>query len=411
LSDEGNRSDNLTASLRSRLVVMEISNIKPATYNPHNPTEDDIDLVARSMSEFAYLDPIVVNIRGGKNTIVGGHLRLKSLLKSGFERVEVATVDLDETQERKLNVLLNHHARYDMELLGHLLMDLDKRGVDIDLLGIDRKTVEEFMKRDSLNTAPEGEFNPPDEGTPDSIPGHIYLLGRHRVMCGDCTKKEDVDKLFSGNEKCSCVVTDPPYGVDYNEKNQLLSLSGKENSVQTAIEGDSETTPEEFMKFTKEWAELIPYSAPNTFYCFINGKMLIELAIGLRSAGLVTNEYLVWLKNNSVLGRKDYLLKHEFILYGWKGTHKFYGKQRQSVLEYDKPHSSKLHPTMKPLDLISSLVTDGSGKDATVYDPFGGSGTTLIACEQTGRSCYMMEKDPHYVDVIRKRYQQLQEMV
>lgn len=404
--DDNNFDEQITALLNNR-TTMELSELTPAKYNPHEPTEADEEAIMDSIERFGYLDPIVVNTRDGKNVVVGGHLRLRSLLKKGIERAEVVCVDLDETEEKELNMILNYRSKYDMERLANLVVDLNTEGVDVFSLGLDQRTVEQFLKEDALSGAvpvDEPETDKEEDEEPDSQEGMVYQLGPHRLMCGDATNPEHVKKLFNG-DKCSCVATDPPYGVDYNSKNQLLALAGKENSVQKDIANDDILSEDDYIEFTKRWASLIPFSEPNTFYSFINGKMLLGLALGLRAAGLKVSQFLVWVKNHSVIGRMDYLLKHEFIIYGWKGTHKFYGKKKQSVFEFDKPTKSKLHPTMKPLSIMREIITDGSGQDAIVYDPFGGSGTTLIACDQMGRRCYMMEKDPHYCDVIRKRWE------
>lgn len=234
---------------------------------------------------------------------------------------------------------------------------------------------------------------------PKSKLGDIYCLGYHRVMCGDCTK--NLDELIMG-DKIDLLLTDPPYGVDYAEKNKYLNSIAFANRIETPIKNDNIT---DYRKFYKSFLELIPFSDYNSLYVFLRGRHTNDLTLAIEDLGFYWSTWLVWLKNNHVLGRMDYNTKHELILYGWKGKHKFYGGFQTSVLEANKPNSSSLHPTMKPVELLTKLLLNSTKKDMIVYDPFLGSGSTLIACEQTNRICYGMEIDPAYVDVIVKRWE------
>lgn len=171
--------------------------------------------------------------------------------------------------------------------------------------------------------------------------------------------------------------------------------------------------PYSIHKLSADDLRLVPWAETNTCYIFMAGKELHSLRLGAEDAGLTWSDYLIWLKNNPVLGRKDYSAKHEFIYYGWHGKHKFYGEFSTTVLEYDKPQVSDLHPTMKPVELCARLISDGSrgGQDnddgGVIYDAFGGSGPTLVACEQMGRTCRIMEQEPAYCDVIINRWEAL----
>ena len=221
-------------------------------------------------------------------------------------------------------------------------------------------------------------------------------------MCGDCTKPEDVRKLLEG-VRIDSLVTDPPYGVDYATKNKLFNeLYGNERNVKQ-IEHDSIS---DYYNFYYCFLDNVkPYMNDyNTCYIFIHGKELHNLRLAFEDAGYYWSDYLAWVKNNHVLNRKDYSAMMEHILYGWCGKHKFYGGFRINVLNYKRTYKNDLHPTMKPIDLLEQLVTDGCERGGNVLDCFGVSGSTLIACENTGRNCFMMECDGDYCDVIRDRY-------
>ena len=234
--------------------------------------------------------------------------------------------------------------------------------------------------------------------------GDIFQLGNHRLACGDCHNIELVAKLV-GTDKISCILTDPPYGVEYTE--------GKENFGQIKkrkiILNDNITSELDYTVFTKNWLKaVIPYlKQKNSVYIFNCDKMLFALRDGMQAAGIKFSQLLIWLKNHTVIGRKDYLPQHELIAYGWHGTHQFLKGKDKSVLCYPKPSSSSLHPTTKPVALLRHLILNSTKLGDTVYDCFGGSGSTLIACEHTSRKCLMMELDPEYCQTIIDRWQQV----
>jgi DNA modification methylase len=241
--------------------------------------------------------------------------------------------------------------------------------------------------------------------------GDLWILGEHRVLCGDSTKAEAVARLMAA-KLASLVVTDPPYGVSYADKNAFLNAIDKGNRVQTPIENDhlDKKDSQQLWKdaFTHMNAAMHPGAS---VYCFMpqgGDQMMMMMMMMMIGAGIEPRHELIWLKNNHVLGRTDYAYKHEPILYAWKaGGHKFYGGFQTSVLEFDRPNASKLHPTMKPVELISRLIENSSLRGDLLYEPFCGSGTTLIAAEQLGRKCYGMELSPHYCDVIVKRWENM----
>lgn len=234
--------------------------------------------------------------------------------------------------------------------------------------------------------------------------GDIYKLGNHKLICGDCTKKETLTKLIQNN-KIDCLITDPPYGVDYGSKNEFLNkyYEGKRN--QTLILNDAIDDYKSF--FTKVLQNIKQFlNDYNTVYIFINGVQLHNLRTSIGETGYKFSQYLIWLKNNHVLSRLDYQPKTEYCLYGWYNHHKFYGEFNTDILEFPRPQKSKLHPTMKPIQLISKLIQNSTKEKMNILDVFGGSGTTLIACEQLNRNCYMIELSPEYCQTIIKRWEE-----
>lgn len=234
--------------------------------------------------------------------------------------------------------------------------------------------------------------------------GEIYQLGNHKLLCGDCIT--DIERMMKGN-KIRMILTDPPYGVAYVENKDWLGMRGVDGNHKKKIENDQLQTDEEYTEFTRKWLEAIkPFMADyNTAHIFNSDLMMCSLREGMKQAGWKYSQMVIWIKNSIVLGRKDYNPQHEVIAYGWTGRHKFERSKSKSVLFYPKPNSSKLHPTMKPLGLLRKMILNTTKIDETIYDPFGGSGSTLMACENTHRKCYMVEMDPEYCEIIIKRWE------
>lgn len=234
--------------------------------------------------------------------------------------------------------------------------------------------------------------------------GDIFQLGDHRLLCGDAKDPIIVKRLIADN-RISLIMTDPPYGVSYVEgKADLVKV--KKNKK---IANDHDQSHDEYRKFTSEWLNIVkPYlSKKNSFYIFNSDKMVFSLRDGVIDAGFRLTQLLIWIKNNVVVGRLNYLPQHELIAYGWFGGHEFYKAKDKSILLYPKPNKSPLHPTMKPVGLLRNLILNSSKINDYVYDPFGGSGSTLIACEQTKRKCLMVELDQEYCQVIIDRYEKV----
>lgn len=234
-------------------------------------------------------------------------------------------------------------------------------------------------------------------------PGDVFALGDHRLLCGDARDADAIVK-FLGKERVSAVITDPPYGVAYVEsKAGFKQKLGKEK----IIANDHEQSEDEYRVFTKDWMLAVRplLTRRNSFYAFNADKMVFALRDGMKDAGYVFTQLLIWAKTQAVVGRMDYLPQHELIAYGWYGRHEFQKSKDKSVLVYPRPSSSKLHPTMKPIGLLRRLILNATKTREIVYDPFGGSGSALIACEDTRRRCYMVELDSEYCQTIIDRFE------
>ena len=234
--------------------------------------------------------------------------------------------------------------------------------------------------------------------------GDIFQLGDHRLACGDATDDALVAKLV-GQDSVRLILSDPPYGVAYVESKAGLV----KNMSHAVIQNDQEQSSEDYAAFTHAWLSAItPHlTKKNASYIFNSDKMLFALRDGMIASDVRFSQLLIWVKTQAVIGRLDYLPQHELIAYGWHGTHEFMKSKDKSVLAYPKPSKSKLHPTMKPVGLLRNLILNSSRLGDYVYDAFGGSGSTLMACEQTKRRCLMIELDPAYCQVIIDRWEKL----
>ena len=368
-----------------------IDKINPAPYNPRKdlkPGDPEYEKLKRSMQEFGYVEPIVWNKRTGN--IVGGHQRYKVLLDMGMSEVDCVVVDLDETKEKALNLALNKiQGDWDYLKLKDILQELDTGAFDLELTGFDMEEIEDLVAQFHVpeeiieDEAPE----PPEEAI--TKPGDLWILGRHRLLCGDATKKEDVERLMDG-KKADMIFTDPPYGVDYK-----------------GINNDGRDGLEELLRGA--FGCILSTSKSGASCYVFHSDRCADIFHRVYREFFHFSSTIIWVKNSLTLSRTDYQSKHEPCLYGWTkgGTHAFYGDRRQtSVWECDKQRVEG-HTTPKPIGIISKALYNSSKSGDIIQDLFGGSGSTLIACEQLNRICYMMEIDPVYCDVIVKRWENL----
>lgn len=358
--------------------------------------------------ELMNLRPLLVYPFGDRYVIIDGNMRIKALRDMAHVMAPCEVLKEGTTPEQMKRYIAKTNSGFGDWDWDALANEWD--GDPLDDWGIDLPEDWGEATEEEETQASEDEF---DE-TKDDVQtickrGDIWQLGNHRLMCGDSTDATDVALLMDG-AKATLFVTDPPYGVSYSEKNSYLNAIAPANRIQVPIENDNKTEQEMF----ELWKKVFKLAYDNTeekmsYYCFgaQRGELLLLLLLALKDSGLQPKHGLVWVKNNHVLGRCDYSYKHEPITYGWKikGTHEFYGGFKTSVLEFDKPQKSELHPTMKPVPLIAELIGNSSKEGDCVLDLFGGSGTTLIAAEQLRRKCYMMELAPHYCDVIIARWE------
>jgi DNA modification methylase len=375
-----------------------VSDIKTDGKNPNAMPQKKYEALKKNILRYGFLIPIITN---NELIIADGEHRLKVAKEIGMEKVPCIKLDVSEVDRRILRQVMNKlKGEHNPELDQAEFKFLEENNSINEFAELMGEEDYNFLSQDIVE---EDDFQEPEKAKYDIKVGEVWVLGNHRLMCGDCADYISIQKLFS-DKTGNCLITDPPYGVSYNSKNEFLNKLDKGSRVQREILNDHNI--ENYRKWFGKWlANLKPY-IDNTFHIFINGKEQSNLVLACGDVDIKYCQDLVWVKNNHVLGRLDYNSKHENILYGWFHTHKFYGGHQTSIIHFDKPLKSNLHPTMKPVGLIAELISHVTQKNGIVVDVFGGSGTTLIACEQTGRICYMMELDPYYCSVIIERWEQ-----
>lgn len=401
------------ASIKKQLVVetWPIDKLIPYARNPRK-NDEQVDRMCGVIREFGFRIPIVAKSDG---TVVDGHLRLKAAQKLGLQEVPVALADeLTDIQVKAFRLLANQSANWaewDMDLLKLELDDLKLVNYDIDLIGFDEEDLKLLEDEGTTQENPQADETPNVPEVPVTQPGDVWLCGEHRLVCGDCTQRDTV-ALLMGQDFADLVFTDPPYNVNYSDKNRFLNAVCRGNHIQEPIQNDKNSSDEEAAEKVWEpaFANMRAFAQP---HCSIyvtapqggaHGAMMMMMM-----KHWTMRHELVWVKNNHVLGRADYFYKHEPILYGWADKHIFYGKGEfnTSVWEIPKPQKNDLHPTMKPVRLVVNAIQNSSKEGDIVLDVFGGSGSTLIACEETGRKARLVELTPHYCDVIIRRWQEL----
>jgi DNA modification methylase len=380
--------------------IRPIKGIGLAKYNPRKISDQALDSLVQSIERFGFVDPVIVNDRTG--ILVGGHQRLKAAKKLGLKDVPVVAVNLDEAEEKALNVALNKiSGEWDLELLRGVLEDVQASGLDLSLTGF---TEDEWQAMGGTPSPVQGLTDPeevpelPEEAEAITKPGDLWILGEHRLLCGDSTKAEDVALVMDG-AKADMLLTDPPYGVSYVGKTKdALKVENDELGEKdlTALVVAAFDNAEANCRAGAYWYATVPA-----------GPLHILFADDWKRRGIL-RQIMVWAKDSMVLGHSEYHYQHEPILFGWMpgDRHKNSDRTRTTLWKYDRPKANREHPTMKPVALWSQAVNDGSRVGEVVYDPFLGSGTTLIAAEQLGRKCYGLEISPKYCDVIVKRWEQ-----
>ena len=384
-----------------KIEYVPLDALTPYENNAREHQEFDVAKIKKSIQEFGFNDPI--GVWGKKNYIVEGHGRLLAAKELGLKEVPIIHLDHLDDEQRKAYALAHNRtaelSTWDFDKLQSELEELSD-SFDFDALGFS-----EFLNDEEELETQEDDFNEEDyiSEEPKSKRGDIYQLGNHRLMCGDATSIEDV-KVLTREREMDMILTDPPYNVNYSA-----------NETREGIENDNFATDEEAAE--KLWLpafENYKTIAKDccSYICFMpqGGTHMMIMMMMWHQAGWQVKHEFIWKKQSPVMNRADVNYQHEPMLVGWNKTHKFYGMgkyRNTSIWEFDRPTKSKEHPTMKPLDLLGECLLNYTQKGDSVCDLFGGSGSTLIACEQLNRTCFMMEYDPKYVDVIIARWEKL----
>ncbi len=378
---------------------LKIDALIPASYNPRKklkPGDAEYEKIKNSITEFGYVDPIIVN---SDMTIIGGHQRWSVLKALGYDEVDCVVIEIDKTKEKALNIALNKvTGEWNKELLADLIKDLQSLDYDVSMTGFEPPEIDELFNDVHSKDVKDDKFDL-DRALDDEAfvkSGDVWLLGRHRLMCGDSTKPDNISILMNG-KKANLCITDPPYNCSY------------EGGTGMRIMNDNWSDSQKFYQFLLDAFKNAYGSMADgaAIYVFHSDAEKVNFFNAVVDAGFHYSTTCIWVKNALVIGRMDFQMRHEPIIYGFKDTakHKFYGDRKQTtVWEFDKPVKSKLHPTTKPLALIGYPIGLSSQENGIILDLFGGSGSTLIAAEQMNRIGYLMELDPVYASVIVRRY-------
>jgi DNA modification methylase len=392
-----------TSWLADKIQQWPVAKLIPYARNARTHSDEQVAQIAASIAEFGFTNPILT---GADGVIVAGHGRLAAAQKLAMEMVPVVVLEhLSPTQRRALVIADNRiaeNAGWDENMLRVEMEALQLDDFDMSLTGFDADALAELMAGGDGDDSGNTEDDAVPEVLENSISrtGDVWLLGSHRLLCGDSTLAESYAQLLQG-EEVDMVFTDPPYNVNYAN-----TAKDKMRGTNRAILNDN--LGDGFYDFLL--AALTPTVAncKGAIYVAMSSSELDVLQSAFREAGGKWSTFVIWAKNTFTMGRSDYQRQYEPILYGWAegGKHHWCGDRDQSdVWQIKKPHKNDLHPTMKPVELVERAIRNSSRPGNSVMDPFGGSGTTLIAAERTGRVARMIELDPKYVDVIVRRWQ------
>jgi site-specific DNA-methyltransferase (adenine-specific) len=381
------------------LIKKKVSDLIPYINNSRTHSEEQITQLISSIKEFGFTNPILID---KENSIIAGHGRLLAVKRLGHEEVPCIIISgLTKTQIKALIIADNQlalNAGWDLEKLSVEIEGLKDEDFNIDILGFNDDFIKDLLFKENQGLTDEDDVPETSEQSITKL-GDIWKLGNHKLICGDSTLLNSYEKLF-GENKADLLMTDPPYNVDYEggtkDKLTILNDSKSDN---------------DFLQFLTDAFNncAINLKLGCSFYIFHSDWFGLEFRQSIKNTDLEMKQNLIWQKNSLVIGRQDYQWQHEPCLYGWKkgATHSWYSDRKQTtIIKFDRPTKSKLHPTMKPVGLIEYLIKNSSKQEDIILDPFLGSGTTLMACEKLQRFCYGIELDPKYCDVIIKRWQQ-----
>jgi len=397
------------------ILKVKVTVINPAAYNPRvdlKPGDPEYEKLKASINTFGYVDPVIWNRR--TSNLVGGHQRLKILIEQGAQEIEASVVDLDLTQEKILNLALNRISNaWEPNRLAQLLQELQQTpDLDLGLTGFSVPEISQIIDR--IEEAKDDDFNLDEElgkiKQPVTQPGELIELGEHRLLCGDSSKPEDVARLI-GDKKVNLIFTDPPYNVNYYGGNRPNPKVRPKPSRQWQRIYNDNLTQEEYEAWLDKIFENVMFylAAGAPFYIWNGHGQFGPMYLMLTKRGFHVSCVLTWAKQNFAISYADYNQQTEFCLYGWKednGAHHWYGPTNESTLWEVKRDSTSTydHPTQKPVALAHRAIKNSSKRGDIVLDMFLGSGTTLISAEGLNRTCFGMEIDPYYCDVIVRRY-------
>jgi DNA modification methylase len=387
-----------------QVVTWPVEKLIPYARNARTHSAEQVAQVAASIAEFGWTNPILA---GADGIVIAGHARLLAARKLGMTEVPVIVLDhLTESQRRALVLADNRlalNAGWDEEMLRVEMAALDEGGFNLEVVGFTDEEIEGLLRD------PEDVHlgNTDDDAVPETpesaitVPGDVWLLGRHRLLCGDSVQMECLEKVLAGG-LADMVFCDPPYNVNYGAT-MKDKLRGKKRKIANDDLG------QDFEQFLRDACVNMLAVTKGAIYVCMSSSEIHTLQRVFREAGGHWSTFVVWAKNTFTMGRSDYQRQYEPILYGWKeGTDHFWcgARDQGDVWFIKKPHVNDLHPTMKPVELVERAVRNSSKDRDTVLDPFGGSGTTLIACEKTSRQARLIELEPKYCDVIIRRWQE-----
>ncbi|MGM0967147.1 MAG: site-specific DNA-methyltransferase [Bacillota bacterium] len=412
-----------------KIKTIPVHKINPAPYNPRidlQPGDPEYDSLKNSIKKFGYIDPLVWNERTGH--LVGGHQRFKVLMEDNPSEILVSVVSLNDQDEKALNVALNKiSGHWDENKLEKLLTELKDNNLDLETIGFTEEEYEDLLDSVSIENeivvVEEDNFDVQEAldniKEPETKYGDVWRLGRHTLVCGDATKIEDVDRLMSGH-KADLVITDPPYNVAVKSESKKLKQDGHASILNDSMDDD------QFDSFLREvflnYSRIMNEKA--AIYVFHAASYQLAFENEMRNAGIDIRSQCIWVKNSPTFGWSQYRYMHEPVFYAFKKrcSPLWYGDRKQAtvwkadlseethpqtVWEVSRGDISKyVHPTQKPLDLINIPLSNSSKKGDRVVDFFGGSGSTLMTCEQTDREALLLELDPYFCDVIKKRFTQ-----
>lgn len=380
----------------TEMQLVAVSKLVPYVNNARTHNAQQITKLRSSLREFGFINPVIID---SEYNVIAGHGRIMAAKEEGIEEVPCVFVDYLTPAQKKAYILADNRmamdAGWDEELLRLEIEALQAESFDVCLTGFDEKDIAELFAGEDGDVQ-DDDFDVDEElqKPPVSKSGDVWLLGNHRLICGDSTKEETYIVLMD-DKKANLVVTDPPYNVNYEGSAGMIQNDNMENDKFYQFLLDA------FLNMEKAMAD------DASIYVFHADTEGLNFRKAFSDVGFYLSGTCIWKKQSLVLGRSPYQWQHEPCLYGWKkkGKHQWYSDRKQTTIwEFDKPKKNGDHPTMKPIPLIAYPIKNSSMSNCIVLDPFGGSGSTLIACEQLGRICHTIELDEKYCDVIVKRY-------